>query len=81
MSAELANRNTRPSAQKRVEFLHDLLDRHQQTGSGRDRPDRLGPLVQWCEDHRPYQPMRFDFMLKQGVSFHVRRWLKEMVCR
>ena len=39
-------------------------------------PARLLPpwaFSQWCEDHRPYQPMRFDFRLNQRVSFHHRR--------
>src|SRR6185369_5264374 len=31
----------RPAAQEQVEFLHDPLDRHQQTGSSRDRPNPI----------------------------------------
>ena len=55
--------------------VHDL-PRTVSNDSARRLPAGLLPpwaFSQWCEDHRPYQPMRFDFMLKQGVSFHVRR--------
>jgi hypothetical protein len=35
---------------------------------------------QCCEDHRLCLPMRFDFMLKQGLELPCSA-LKEMVCR
>ena len=55
--------------------VHDLA-RTVSNDSARRSP--AGPLPPWsfsqrCEDHRPYQSMRFDFRLKQRVSFHVRR--------
>ena len=42
----------RPSAEEQVEFLHDPLDRHQQTGSGGDRPNPI-PSVLNCLTRRP----------------------------
>ncbi len=45
---------TRPSAQEQVEFLHDPLDRYQQTGSSRDRPNPIPCMLEALhEGHRP----------------------------
>jgi serine/threonine protein kinase len=52
--------------------------------SARGLPAGLLPpwaFSQWCEDHRPYQPMRFDFTLKQKRELPCSAVLKEMVCR
>ena len=43
----------RPSAQEQVEFLHDPLDRHQQTGSGGDRPNPMPARVGTRLTRRP----------------------------
>ena len=55
--------------------VHDLTRTVSNDSARRSPAGLLAPWAfsQWCEDHRPYRPMRFDFRLKQGVSFHVRR--------
>jgi len=54
--------------------VHELTRTVSNDSARRSPAGLLPPWVfsQWCEDHGPYQPMRFDLILKQGVSFHVR---------
>ena len=63
--------------------VHDL-PRTVSNDSARRSPTGLLPpwaVSQWREDHRPYQPMRLDFMLRQRRELPCSALLKEMVCR
>ena len=62
--------------------VHDLT-RTVSNDSARRSPAGLplGSLVRGCEDQRPYQPMRFDLMLKEKRELPCSALLKEMVCR